>query len=29
MTEGFAVFDTHIRAAMDPRFSDPQRQTAF
>jgi integrase len=29
MTEGFAVFDTHIRAAMDPPFSDPQRQTAF
>jgi integrase len=29
MTEGFAVFDTHIRAAMDPPFSDPQRQTVF
>ena len=29
MTEGFAVFDTHFRAAMDPLFSDPQRQISF
>jgi hypothetical protein len=29
MTEGFAVFDTHIRAAVDPPFSDPQRQIVF
>jgi len=29
MTEGFAVFDTHIRAAMEPPILTPQRQTAF
>lgn len=29
MTEGFAVFDTHIRAGMHPPLKDPQRQTAF
>lgn len=29
MTEGFAVFDTHIRAAMEGSFSTPQRQTTF
>jgi integrase len=29
MTEGFAVFDTHIRAGMEPAFSEPQRQTVF
>jgi integrase len=29
MTEGFAVFDTHIRAGMETAISEPQRQTVF
>ena len=29
MTEGFAVFDTHMRAGMEPPISLAQRQTAF
>ncbi len=29
MTEGFAVFDTHIRAGMESLTPPPQRQTAF